>query len=245
VYAGLAAYYNVVSDYEKAVDLGLQGLAIADRVGYTVWAIYRLIPVTLEAAFSIEDGARAKPLLERLERDSRRMNHRAGLVWVDAAKGLMARITKDYPTAVRLIRSAIADLEKVPWVYDAARLRRWLGDTLVKMGDRDAGIRELRRSHEVSAELGALVEVDRARVMMKELGLRPPTKVGGKRARLTIRESDIAQLVIERKSNKEIAAKLGIATRTVTTHVANIFTKLGVTSRAELADRLRDGIMGS
>jgi DNA-binding CsgD family transcriptional regulator len=245
VYAGLAAYYNVLADYERAVEIGLKGLAIADQVGYTVWAIYRLIPVTLEAAFSSEDGMRAKPLLERLERDSTRMNHRLGLVWVAAGKGLFARLVKDYATAVRLIRATIVDLEAVPWVYDAARLRRWLGDTLVRMGDREAGIRELRRSHEVSADLGALVEVDRARVMMKKLGIRPPTKVGGKRARLTIRESDIAQLVIDRKSNKEIGAKLGIATRTVTTHVANIFAKLGVSSRGELADRLRDSAIES
>ena len=80
--------------------------------------------------------------------------------------------------------------------------------------------------------------------MMKRLGLRPPSRTGGKRARLTMRESDIAQLVIERKSNKEIASTLGIATRTVTTHVANIFAKLGVTSRGELADRLRDVAIG-
>ncbi len=243
VYAGLAAYYNVLAQYERAVEIGQQGLAIADKVGYTVWAIYRLIPVTLEAAFSVEDGVRARPLLERLARDSQRLNHRLGLVWVKAAQGLFARLNKDYDTAITLIRGAIADLETVPWVYDAARLRRWLGDTMIKSGDREGGIRELRKSHEVSAELGALVEVDRARVMMKAAGIRPPSKVGGKRARLTIRESDIARLVLERKSNKEIGAALGIATRTVTTHVANIFAKLGVASRGELAERLRDTAM--
>jgi DNA-binding CsgD family transcriptional regulator/tetratricopeptide (TPR) repeat protein/tRNA A-37 threonylcarbamoyl transferase component Bud32 len=244
VYAGLAAYYNVLTEYDKAVEIGEQGLAIADRVGYNVWAIYRLIPVTLEAAFSREDGPRAQRLLERLASDSERMKHRLGLVWVDASRGLMARYLKDWPTAISLMKSAITGLETVPWVYDAARLRRWLGDTLIRSGDREAGIRELKRCHEVSADLGALVEVDRARVMMRNAGVRPPTKAGGKRARLTIRESDIARLVLERKSNKEIGAKLGIATRTVTTHVANIFAKLGVSSRADLAARLRDTTVG-
>jgi DNA-binding NarL/FixJ family response regulator len=47
--------------------------------------------------------------------------------------------------------------------------------------------------------------------------------------------------VAPRKSNKEIAVALGISARTVTTHVANIFSKLGVSSRGELADRVRDG----
>ncbi|MEK7401207.1 MAG: protein kinase [Gemmatimonadota bacterium] len=240
VYAGLATYYLALGNHKKAVEIGEQGMAIADKVGYTVWATYRLLPITAEAALWTDDVVRAQRLRERMMRDCTRMNHRLGLAWIAAGDGLIARIKHDDKTAARLIRSAIEDLEKVPWVYDAARLRRWLADVLIRSGDRDGGIRELRRSHEVCAQLGALVEVDRARVMMKRLGLRPPSRGGGKRARLTMRESDIAQLVLGRKSNKEIGAALGIATRTVTTHVANIFAKLGVTSRGELADRLRD-----
>jgi DNA-binding NarL/FixJ family response regulator len=78
--------------------------------------------------------------------------------------------------------------------------------------------------------------------MMKNLGLRLPTRGdGARRAKLTERESDIARLVAARKSNKEIAVALGISNRTVTTHVANIFSKLGVSSRGELADRMREG----
>jgi DNA-binding CsgD family transcriptional regulator len=84
--------------------------------------------------------------------------------------------------------------------------------------------------------------------MMKQLGLRLPARegTGGRRMpRLTDRENDIARLVAERKSNKEIAVALGISARTVTTHVANIFSKLGVTSRGQLADRMRDGLVGT
>jgi DNA-binding CsgD family transcriptional regulator/tetratricopeptide (TPR) repeat protein len=244
VYAGLATYYLAVGDHKRSVEVGEQGLAIADKVGYAVWAVYRLLPVTAEAAFWNRDVARGQALRERMFRDCTRMQHRLGLAWVSAGDGLIARLKEDYGTAARLLRHAIEELERIPWVHDAARLRRWLADVLIRLGERDEGIRELRKSHEVCASLGALIEVDRARVMMKRLGLRPPSRTGGKRARLTMRESDIAQLVIERKSNKEIAASLGIATRTVTTHVANIFSKLGVSSRGELADRLRDVALG-
>jgi DNA-binding CsgD family transcriptional regulator len=51
---------------------------------------------------------------------------------------------------------------------------------------------------------------------------------------------DIARLVSERKSNKEIGRALGISARTVSTHLSNIFGKLKVGSRGELADRIRD-----
>lgn len=245
VYAGLAGYYLARGDYGRAVEIGEQGLAIADRVGYVVWATYRLIPVTAEAALWKRDTVRAKQLRDRMEEESKRLGNRLGLVWARAGDGLVARLREDYAQAAELIRNSIDELEKIPWVYDAARLRRWLADVLIRLGDTEGGYRELRKSHEICAQLGARVEMEHARDMMKTLGLRLPSREGGgsgKRvAKLTEREADIARLVAERKSNKEIAVALGISARTVTTHVANIFSKLGVTSRGELADRIREG----
>jgi DNA-binding CsgD family transcriptional regulator len=245
VYAGLASYYLAVGDYAKAVEIGEQGIALADSVGYIPWITWRLIPVTAEAAFWKRDVARAGQLLGRLKADCERMNHLLGLVWVDAGGGLLARLREDYPTAAELLSRAIVGLEGIPWIFDAARLRRWYADVLMRLGDQDGAIRELRKSHEVLARLGARIEMERARDMMKEMGLRLPTRSpegGTRKAKLTGREGDIARLVAARKSNKEIAAQLGISARTVTTHVANIFSKLGVSSRGELADRMREGI---
>jgi DNA-binding NarL/FixJ family response regulator/Tfp pilus assembly protein PilF len=244
VYAGLANYYLAVGDYAKSVEIGEQGLAIADRSGYVAWAIHRLIPVIAEAAFWKRDVEKAQALRNRMREDCERMGHRLGLVWVAAGDGIIARLQQDYAKSAELLRAAIQALEEIPWVFDAARLRRWLADVLIRVGDQEGGVRELRRSHEVCAALGARIEMERAREMMKQLGLRLPAREGsgGRRiAKLTERETDIARLVAERKSNKEIAGALGISARTVTTHVANIFSKLGVSSRGELADRMREG----
>jgi non-specific serine/threonine protein kinase len=52
---------------------------------------------------------------------------------------------------------------------------------------------------------------------------------------LTPREREIAQLVAVGKTNKDIASELIIAHRTVDTHVENILTKLGFTSRTQIA----------
>jgi DNA-binding CsgD family transcriptional regulator len=244
VYAGFANYYLAVGDYARAVEIGTQGIAIADRSGYVAWAIHRLIPATAEAAFWKRDVELATALRNRMKDECERMGHRLGLVWVAAGDGIIARLREDYASSAQMLRTAIEGLEAIPWMFDAARLRRWLADVMIRLGDKDGGVRELRRSYDVCANLGARIEMERAREMMKEIGLRPPSResAGGKRvAALTARESDIARLVAARKSNKEIAAELGIAARTVTTHVANIFTKLGVSSRGELADRIRDG----
>jgi DNA-binding CsgD family transcriptional regulator len=58
---------------------------------------------------------------------------------------------------------------------------------------------------------------------------------------LTPRELEIGRLVGEGATNQEIADRLGIARRTVTTHVSRIFDKVGVGSRLELIRRLRGG----
>ena len=52
---------------------------------------------------------------------------------------------------------------------------------------------------------------------------------------LTPRELDVLRLLVEGRSDREIGEALFIGTRTVQTHVANVFAKLGVNARAEAA----------
>lgn len=62
------------------------------------------------------------------------------------------------------------------------------------------------------------------------------------RVRLTPRETAIVALVVDGRSNDEIAGELGISPRTVETHLRHLFERLGLASRTELATRaLREG----
>ena len=55
---------------------------------------------------------------------------------------------------------------------------------------------------------------------------------------LTLQERQIAQLTLEGLSNPEIGAPLFLSPRTVEWHLRNVFTKLGIRSRYELASAL-------
>jgi DNA-binding CsgD family transcriptional regulator len=57
---------------------------------------------------------------------------------------------------------------------------------------------------------------------------------------LSARERDVAKLAAQGESAKEIAARLFLSTRTVNNHLQNVYTKLGISGRRELADALGD-----
>jgi DNA-binding NarL/FixJ family response regulator len=61
-------------------------------------------------------------------------------------------------------------------------------------------------------------------------------------ARLSSREHDVVRLVVDGRSNDEIAGALGIGPKTVETHLRRLFERFGLASRTELATRaLREG----
>ncbi|MFL5583751.1 MAG: helix-turn-helix transcriptional regulator [Gemmatimonadaceae bacterium] len=238
---GLASYYLAKGEPAEAVRIGEAGLAIADRTGYVVWSLQWLLPIVGEAALTARDFDRAAMHSARMRRDAGRLNHRLGVAYADACDGLLAWFRDDDPRrAVDLLRSSVDQLESIPFPPQAARIRRRLAGALAAVGERDEGRRELRKAHDVLARLGATEELTGTREEMRERGVRPPPKtVSTGAAGLTGREVEIARMVASRKSNKEIGGALQISARTVSTHLSNIFVKLGVGSRGELADFVR------
>jgi DNA-binding CsgD family transcriptional regulator/tetratricopeptide (TPR) repeat protein len=238
---GLASYHLARGNPQEAVRIGEAGLAIADRTGYVVWSLQWLLPVVGEAALTGRDFDRAARHSARMRKDAGRLHHRLGLAYADACDGLLAWFRDDDPRrAIDLLRSSVNQLEAIPFPPQAARIRRRLAGALMAVREREEGMRELRKAHDVLARLGATEELTGTREEMRERGVRPPPKtiVTGA-AGLTGREIEIARMVASRKSNKEIGGELQISARTVSTHLSNIFVKLSVGSRGELADFVR------
>lgn len=239
---GMAAYHLARGEYVEAVSVGESGLAIADRTGHAIWGLQWLLPLICEAALVGLDFTRAEALSTRMRHDATRLQHKLGLAFSDACDALLVLYRDNNAArAIPLLRSAADQFEAIPLPVQSARVRRRLAYALMDNEERDEGMRELKRAHEVFVKLRATGELDATREALRELGVRPPSRsaVPGA-AGLTGRETEIARMVAARKSNKAIGASLRISARTVSTHLSNIFLKLGVASRGELADFVRE-----
>jgi DNA-binding CsgD family transcriptional regulator len=138
-----------------------------------------------------------------------------------------------------LASAAAADEAGAP--VEAALSRTLAGLALTQIGDRDRALTELQRAARDFEECGALRHRDDAERGLRKLGYRihrrtrPGSADGSGLESLTGRELQLAQLVADRKTNPEIAAELFLSRKTVETHLRNIFRKVGVSSRVELA----------
>jgi DNA-binding CsgD family transcriptional regulator len=239
---GRAACHLWRGEYADAVRVGEAGLRVADRSGYVFWVIHRLLPIVTEAYCHLGNLRGAKRAGQRLRRESERLGHKLGMAWADSADALIAWLGGDPHRGAELLRGACESLDAIPIVLDAARLRRQLAGRLADTGDREGALRELRAVHQLFARLGVPSELEKARDQFRELGAKPPTRSAGEGSEaLTARELEIATMIAERRTNKAIGRTLGISARTVSTHLSNIFRKLGVETRGELADFIRAG----
>lgn len=238
---GLAYYHVALGDYSDAIDAAEKGLEIAEGTGYVLWAIHRLLPILGEACLWAGEIERAEKIGRRIREHSKRLDHKLGHAWADGCEALVMWKRGNPEGAVELMRTAAEALEEIPMVWDAARLRRQMAGRLAELGAIEEATAELKRIHDTFAELGAELELEKARMQFRELGQRPPPKgVGEGMAGLTPRELEVARLVAQRKSNKAIGKELNMATRTASTHLSNIYQKLGIGSRGELADIIRE-----
>src|SRR4029079_7658654 len=141
----------------------------------------------------------------------------------------------DAAAAASRFEEAITGFEAGGWRVYEARCRALLGRALAG-GDRGRAADALRVAAEQFGACGAAVRHEWALRALDGLGTpgrRAKTAVTGPDA-LTKREREVAKLAAQGRSAREIAQELFIGERTVETHLANAYAKLGVSSKMEL-----------
>ncbi|MEV4100706.1 AAA family ATPase [Nonomuraea sp. NPDC049649] len=119
--------------------------------------------------------------------------------------------------------------------YEEARARWRLAEAHLAAGDRDAAHTAWARADTIATRLRA----EPLRRALTELARRARLTSGTTDGPLTAREREVLALVAEGHTNKEIAARLYIAQKTVSVHVSNILAKLGVSTRTQAAATAR------
>ncbi|MFD8981862.1 AAA family ATPase [Streptomyces sp. NPDC059564] len=125
------------------------------------------------------------------------------------------------------------------WPFDLARIRLSYGERLRRGRSRARARHHLAAAAETFRQLGATPWADRADQELRACGTPPRTAHRSGTAALTPQQREIAHLAAAGLTNKRIAEQLSLSPRTVSTHLYQLFPKLGVTSRAALRDALK------
>jgi DNA-binding NarL/FixJ family response regulator len=189
-------------------------------------------------------GAQASALAVGLRLPNAMAHRAAAAVALDAGDPAKA-------AASALASAALADEVGVPvW---AAVARTLAGRALAQLGERDRAIAELEKAAAELQRCGALRYRDAAERELRRLGhhihrrTRPGKADGTGIESLTERELQISRLVVDRRTNREIAAELYLSQKTIETHLRNIFRKLDADSRVDVARTIEqaDRLAGS
>ncbi|HUR85136.1 MAG TPA: AAA family ATPase [Solirubrobacteraceae bacterium] len=160
--------------------------------------------------------------------------------WAQRAQSAVSLASGRPGDAAERARESAAAAERAGAPLEAALSRDLAGRALAASGQDEAAAAE----HELAAAAFAACGAPRRRAAseleLRKLGRHIHRRTqagagGGGVATLTAREREIADLVVDRRTNPEIAAELFLSRKTVESHLRNIFHKLGAGSRVEVA----------
>jgi DNA-binding CsgD family transcriptional regulator len=184
-----------------------------------------LLPACVEIMLAVGDLEEARRASGELDAISE--THASDLLRALAAQasGAVVLAEGDARAALGPLRRALNTWQDIEAPYEAARTRVLLGTAFRRLGDDDAAALELEAARTVFEDLGAGPDL----TLLDSLQTSAPSKSAGG---LSPRELEVLRYVARGKTNKEIATELVLSERTIERHLSNIFTKLGVSTRA-------------
>jgi DNA-binding CsgD family transcriptional regulator len=198
----------------------------------SMWAL----PELVEAAVRRGETELARDALERLAESTQPSGTDFGL-------GIEARsraLLRDGAAADGLYREAIDRLGRTQLRPKRARAQLLYGEWLRRENRRVDAREQLRIAHDLFAAIGMEAFAERARIELLATGETARKRTVETSDVLTAQEAVIARLARDGLSNPEIGTRLFISARTVQYHLGKVFTKLNISSRAQL-DRVLPG----
>jgi DNA-binding CsgD family transcriptional regulator len=178
-----------------------------------------MLPLHVDALIRLDRRDDAEHVVELCERTYREPD-RFFLAALGAARFRIEPTDTAGRDAEQLARTA-------PWPWLGALVGCWRAEQL---RDADSAI----AARETFQAIGAARGIERAQAVLRALGIRTPRdqRLHGE---LSPRELEVAQLVAQGLTNSAIATRLFVNRSTVASHISHILTKLGVSSRSQIA----------
>ena len=183
----------------------------------------RLLPACVDVLLAVEDVASARAAADELARIAAQLGAAYVTGLAAEASGAVLLAEGDSRAALTELRTAHRVWRDLDAPHQAARVRVLIGAACRELGDGGNAELEFEAARAVLEQLGARPDLER----LARLAESP--RPGG----LSRRENEVLTLVAAGKTNRAIASELFISEKTVARHVSNIFTKLGLSSRAE------------
>jgi DNA-binding NarL/FixJ family response regulator len=197
-----------------------------------------------EALMSTGHADQAEDVLDRLADAIRESPQDVARVSLWRLRGALAHV-RDRPAEAREAFSlGLQAANSARSSFGEAELKLAYGQFLRKAGSRRAATEQLQAARELFERLGARPFLERCDAELTACGIRAHAQSRDDDYGLTAREQVVAALVASGKSNREVGAELYLSTKAVEYHLGNIFTKVGVRSRHQLASRLAGAPVG-
>ena len=218
---GLALLALLASDHDGAID-ELERLRENALPGHLTW-----VPELVEAYVAAGRAEDARRLL-----DEQVSGPAAGMprALLERCRALLAPAD----AVSEHFEAALAAHREIVLPFDEARTRLLYGQRLRAEDRRDEARAVLREAHAAFEELGATGWAERASRQLRAAGGHAPRADARLADELTPSELQVALLVAEGRTNREVAAAIFLSPKTVEHYLSQIYRKLGIKRRTEL-----------
>jgi ATP/maltotriose-dependent transcriptional regulator MalT len=202
----------------------------ADRLGMQP-AVVMFTPDLIEAYARAGRRDDAQALLDGFEARGRK----AGSRWAEAAAARLRGLLAPDAAMRAQFEAALALHDGLPMPFERARTLLCLGERLRRARQRAEARAPLKEALETFERLGARGWAERARTELRATGEQQSRRAETAAEQLTPHELQIAVLVAQGMTNREAAAALFLSPKTIEYHLGQIYRKLDVRGRAQLA----------
>ena len=215
--------------FQSAAAISPPGV-LAPYAPHALWVFHDLVEA---AMYTGREAAAAAHIAAARECRLDRLSPRLRLIVLASAA------IAEPETDTAALEYAITEPGNDRWPFDLARIQLAYGAALRRVKRTTDARQQLAGAAEVFHRLGAVPWAARADRELRATGV-TIAKTDAGLAALTPQQRQIALLAAAGHTNKEIAARLFLSPRTVSTHLYQVFPNLGITSRAALRDALGD-----